>query len=246
MKLFVCPAMILATVLVSSVARTAAPVGEAGTGSVEGVVTFQGEVPRSRIPDDAGVRHDLLYVDRESRGLRYVAVWLAADRTTLTNRLTEEPLKPALMDQLDHQFVPRVLAVRAGQPVKFTNSDPANHNVRTASSQPTNEFNVFTGIDGSYTHRFVAVPQQSPVRLGCDIHPWMRGWIYVFDHPHFAVTDEQGRFRINSVPPGRYKLLLRQPDIRFIAEREVAVAPGEVARVAVEASAPKPDGSTGD
>ena len=60
----------------------------------------------------------------------------------------------------------------AGQPVKFTNSDPANHNVRTAVTERTNQFNVFTGADGSYTHRFT--PQPEPIRVGCDIHPWMR------------------------------------------------------------------------
>ncbi|MBI4657782.1 MAG: hypothetical protein HY735_02840, partial [Verrucomicrobia bacterium] len=73
-----------------------------------------------------------------------------------------------------------------------------------------------------------------PVRLGCDIHPWMRGWIYVFDHACFALTDEGGRFRIDSVPPGSYKLILRQPDIGYTSERDVAVSVGRIARIEVE------------
>ena len=143
------------------------------------------------------------------------------------------------MDQRDHEFVPRVLAVRAGQPVKFKNSDAANHNVRTSSSQRTNEFNVFTGSDGSYTHRFAANARRRPVRVGWDIHPWMRGWIYVFDHPWFAVTDDQGRFRIGSVPAGQYTLIAQQPDIQYAHERTIAISNIPPANVQIEVRARK-------
>jgi plastocyanin len=209
-------------------------------GVIQGVVTFRGEVPKAAAADDTGVRRDLLQVDQESGGLRYVMVWLAIDKAPANEPGSqsappgEADTLPVLMDQRDHQFVPRVLAVRSGQPVKFTNSDPANHNVRASSPQRTNEFNVFTGIDGSYTHRFVPDPQQRPVRLGCDIHPWMGGWIYVFDHPFFAVTDTQGRFRIAAMPAGRYKLMIQQPDAGYTAEREIIVVRGGTASVEVQ------------
>jgi hypothetical protein len=61
----------------------------------------------------------------------------------------------------------------------------------------------------------------------------MRAWIYVFDHVHYSVTDSQGRFRILSVPPGEYQLVLRQPDVSYETVREVAVAAGETTRVEV-------------
>jgi plastocyanin len=173
-------------------------------GSVEGVITFPGAVPKSSRPDDAGHRRDLVRVDRQSRGLADVAVWLEVKRSggnpADADDEAAQPMKPAIMDQFDHNFLPRVLAVRSGQSVKFTNSDPANHNVRTTARQSSNEFNVFTGQDGSYEHRFVSEPDQRPVRISCDIHPWMRGWIYVLDHPFVSVTDGQGRFRLDQVP----------------------------------------------
>jgi plastocyanin len=208
-------------------------------GVIEGIVTFRGEIPKSSIADDGGTRRDMLRVDRASGGLQGVVVWLVMEGTPARERSLEvtRPSDPgtltALVDQRDHEFVPRVLAVRSGQPVKFTNSDPANHNVRTSSFQPSNEFNVFTGVDGSYTHRFVA-DKERPVRLGCDIHPWMRGWIYVFDHPYFAVTDERGRFRIGSVPAGQYRLAVRQPDIKYAHERAIAVSNTQPAKVEIE------------
>jgi plastocyanin len=173
-------------------------------------------------------------VDTKSGGLQNVIVWLVVEQASAEVRGPPASLPIAMMDQRDHQFVPRVLAVRSGQPVRFTNSDPANHNVRTSSPHPANEFNVFTGADGSYTHRFIVHPAQRPVRVGCDIHPWMRGWIYVFDHPHFSPTDERGRFRIEAVPAGRYKLMLRQPDINYAHERFVTVSDEQPTTVEIE------------
>ena len=216
--------------------RTAAEADTAvGPGIIEGTVKFRGAVPKARIPDDAGLRHDLLTVDPESKGLQYVVVWLAMDGVDAKPGTPDA--KPALVDQINHQFVPRVLAVLAGQPVSFTNSDAANHNVRTGSSRRANEFNVYTGANGSYTHRFAADPRHTPVQLGCDIHPWMRGWIYVFDHPWFAVTDRHGDFRIGSIPPGDYTLVIQQPDIPYKHERKITVFSSTATNVVLEIQA---------
>jgi plastocyanin len=194
-----------------------------GFGSVEGVVRFHGDIPKSSTADDAGVRHDLIEVDGKTRGLRYVVVYLTrVDGGTLSGQRTNSSEK-LLMAQVDYAFRPRVLAVQQGEAVTFTNSDPANHNVRTTASTKTNEFNVFTGVDGKYEHRFELEPQQRPVRLGCDIHPWMRGWIYVFGHPYFTVTDENGRFRIAAVPRGEYLVHVVQPDIGHTEQRKVSI-----------------------
>ena len=198
---------------------------------------MQGETPKSSVPDDTGRRRPLLRVDRASRGLGDVVVWLEAksgEKPHGVHKPETEQRPPVPMDQYGHEFVPRVLAVRSGQPVEFTNSDPANHNVRTTSAQSTNEFNVFTGVDGSYTHRFAVDAQDRPVQVGCDIHPWMRGWIYVLDHPWFAVTDERGRFRIDGVPPGDYMFTIRQPDIRYRRENDITVTGGAATLLEIE------------
>jgi plastocyanin len=203
--------------------------------SVEGTVTFIGEIPKATVSDDAGVRHDLVEVDARSRGLRHVVAYLTrVDGATLSGqsgvRAKRSPEK-VVIDQLDYAFRPRVAAVRQGEAVTFTNSDPANHNVRTTAANKMNEFNVFTGVDGKYEHRFTVEPAQRPIRLGCDIHPWMRGWIYVFDHPYFGVTDETGRFRIPAVPAGEYLLHTVQPDIGHREQRKVSITGSETAKL---------------
>lgn len=85
------------------------------------------------------------------------------------------------IDQKDFTFAPRIVTVRNGQAVKLTNSDSANHNARGASLSPKNQFNVYTGTGGESIQRFVGDPKNRPIRLGCDIHTWMTGWVYVFD-----------------------------------------------------------------
>jgi hypothetical protein len=49
-----------------------------------------------------------------------------------------------------------------------------------------------------------------PVQVSCNIHPWMKGYIRVFDHPYFAVTDEDGNFEIKNAPAGKWHLALWQ------------------------------------
>ena len=214
----------------------AAGFGQSGdtNGTIEGVVTFEGEIPRSTVTDDAGMRHELVEVDAITRGLRHVVAYVTrSDGARLSSAgPARRPPAELLMDQVDYAFTPRVLAVQAGEPVTFKNSDPANHNVRASARNATNEFNVFTGVDGKYEHRFAAEPNYRPVRLGCDIHPWMAAWVFVFDHPFFSVTDERGRFRI-SVPPGDYELHLVQPAITHNERRKVRVTANASAKVQV-------------
>ena len=45
------------------------------------------------------------------------------------------------------------------------------------------------------------------VSFKCDAgHTWMSAYVYVFDHPYFAVTDGEGKFTIKDVPAGKYEL----------------------------------------
>ncbi|TXT23363.1 MAG: hypothetical protein FD138_3269, partial [Planctomycetota bacterium] len=158
--------------------------------SIRGRVLFGGKVPKAKLIDESGRNRDLIEIDPKTSGLRFAAVFLLDAPKSETPTKTEE----LRIDQKDFTFVPRIVTVRAGQAVKFTNSDSANHNVRGASLLPKNEFNVYTGTRGESIQRFVADPKNRPIRLGCDIHAWMTGWVFVFEHPFHAVTDSEGRF----------------------------------------------------
>jgi plastocyanin len=202
-------------------------------GFVTGTVTYTSDVPLQPIADNAGRQHPLLTVHRKSRGLQDAVVYLVGKFPPDPQEGETKPPEPVLIDQQDETFTPHVVALRDGQAIRFKNSDGGNHNVRSAALDPRNEFNVFTGAGTSYQHVLHADPKQRPIRIGCDLHRWMSAWVYVFDHPYFAVTDEQGQFEIRSVPAGTYKLVVRQPDGGLSHEREVIVEHGSTTDVDV-------------
>ena len=136
----------------------------------------------------------------------------------------EAPEEPVVMDQQNYFFVPHMLAVEAGRAVEFRNSDVANHGVTASSPEPENRFNVVTPQGGGSRRRFVA--SKSPVAIGCPIHVAMAAWVFVFDHPYHAVTDERGGFLLPPVPPGRYTLHVRHPDGGLRRQEEFVVRPG--------------------
>jgi len=111
-------------------------------------------------------------------------------------------------------FTPRVLAVRAGDRLTFENPTPIAFNVRYqrhAADAPmggeTGEFNVL--LPPSRSHATKPLP---PLRV-CDtvadsIHPWVKAYVWSFDHPYFAVTDAWGQFTIPDAPAGTYRLVV--------------------------------------
>jgi hypothetical protein len=95
-----------------------------------------------------------------------------------------------------------------------------------------NDFNVFVTPGKPYDHFFA--PQKHPVAVGCSLHANMSAWVYVFAHPHFAISDARGTFRITGVSGGKHNLWLRHADTGLNAKRTVEVRAGRITRVAVE------------
>ena len=106
----------------------------------------------------------------------------------------------ATMRQENETFVPHVLAIRVGTVVDFPNSDPFFHNVFSLSK--TRRFDLGRYAKGH--SKGVRFDEPGIVRVFCDIHSHMSAFILVFAHRFFAVTDDQGRYRIERVPPGTY------------------------------------------
>jgi plastocyanin len=216
------------TILWPMTAMPMAPTPEA-MGRVEGRVTFQGAPPPLMTVGETGDAQPRLYIDATG-GLRYVVVSLPDARAS-----GPAAGKPPIVNQRNFIFEPQVLAVRAGRMVRFTNDDVANHNVRARGTTPVNTFFISTGpgSTGSATHAFGVTPPDRPVPLSCDIHPWMAAWVYVFDHDAFAVTAPDGRFEIDNVPPGRYRVAMRQPSGPLARDLAIDVRAGAVTRLDV-------------
>lgn len=114
------------------------------------------------------------------------------------------PAQPAVLDQKGCRYIPRVVGIMAGQPLKITNTDTADHNIHDMPSknQPFNESQMPT--DKPIIKTFANAEMMIPVQ--CNQHPWMRAYINVMAHPYFAVSAADGSYEIKNLPPGEYTL----------------------------------------
>lgn len=201
------------------------------TGTLEGRVTYTGPAPPPIAVAESGGEQKVLHLDRQG-GLGFAVVALPDMRPAAGT-----PSGEAAVDQRGFVFVPQVLAVRAGQLVRFTNSDPANHNVRSRDPNPANTFNLATADSRAVeTHRFAVTTMDRPVVLSCDIHPWMAAWVYASDHDAFAVTGADGTYRIDGLPHGRHRVSVRQPAGRLARELSAEILAGRTTRLDVQFS----------
>ncbi|HTO43953.1 MAG TPA: methylamine utilization protein [Burkholderiales bacterium] len=112
-----------------------------------------------------------------------------------------------VVDQIDKEFVPYVKAVRAGSYVQFPNKDNIRHHVYSFSPPKKFELPLYSGTPA------VPVLFDKPgiVKLGCNIHDWMLGYIYVAETPYFGKSARDGRVEVDQLPPGRYQVRVWHP-----------------------------------
>jgi plastocyanin len=109
----------------------------------------------------------------------------------------------AVMDQRNETFVPHLLAITTGTTVDFPNSDHIYHNVFSLSKTKTFDL----GRYAAGRSRSVTFDRPGIVRVFCDIHSHMNAFILVFNHPYFTITEADGRYRIDNIPPGNYNVV---------------------------------------
>jgi plastocyanin len=112
-----------------------------------------------------------------------------------------------ILDNARCLFVPHVSAVMAGAPAKIRNSDPIQHNAHGFLATRA-IFNVPLFSKGRVVDITPRLKQAGVVRVLCDVHTHMSAWIVVHDSPYFAVTDDQGNFKIDGIPPGEYRVTM--------------------------------------
>jgi plastocyanin len=143
------------------------------------------------------VRDESVVID--NGGLENVFIYV---KDGLSEYAFDVPTEPVELDQDGCAYVPHVLGVRVGQPLRVLNSDSTAHNVHAAASvnEQVNTGQPFKSM--TYTHSFTRPEVMVPFK--CDIHPWMLAWVGVVDHPYFAVSGNGGKFELKDLPPGTY------------------------------------------
>jgi plastocyanin len=191
-------------------AGAAGPADAAAGTSLKGTAKFEGSalkparIDMSSDPNCAkahptpATTEDLLI--GASGGLENVVVYISDG---LGDRTFEPPQQPAVIEQKGCQYKPHVVALQTNQKLDVVNSDATTHNIHP---MPTNnrEWNKTQPhgmpVEETFTREEIAIP------VKCNVHPWMRGYIAVFKHPYFVVTDKDGNFDLKDLPPGTYTI----------------------------------------
>lgn len=165
---------------------------------------------------------------------------LANAVVTLQGAAGKAPLVlKANMDQRDQDFVPKVLAVHSNTQVAFPNSDNIRHQVYSFSPAKRFELRLYGGTPSAP----LLFDKAGLVVLGCNIHDWMLGYIYVTDDPWFAVSDANGVVKFDQMSAGQYSATLwhpKAPDMQVVDGGKFDVPAAGLSRdftLAVEASA---------
>jgi plastocyanin len=134
------------------------------------------------------------------------------------------PSPAAAIDQIAKEFVPHVLPVPVGTAVSFPNRDNIKHHVYSFSAPKKFELPLYSGTPGSP----VLFDKPGVVVLGCNIHDWMVGYVYVLTTPWFAKSGADGRVRLTDVAPGAYEARIWHPRMRISPEKtaQAVTVPG--------------------
>ena len=119
------------------------------------------------------------------------------------------PSEPAVLDQQGCIYVPHVFGMMAGQALLIKNSDATLHNIHSMP-KVNKEFNFAMPKVVKKKKASFAKSEPDPFYIMCDVHPWMKTWVLVSDHPYYAVTDKDGNFSIDNIPPGTYEVVCWQ------------------------------------
>jgi hypothetical protein len=158
-------------------------------------------------------------VNPNNKGVKNCVVFLRPEKGKpfkVHDSLKTPPTKQVVLDQPTCYFSPRILVMRADQELLVRNPAPIAHNVVLTSFN--NNQNV--QMPPNSERVFSVIPENNAINITCGAHPWMKGSLWVFEHPYFALTDEDGRFKIPLVPGGTHNLMIWHEEVGWVLGRQ--------------------------
>jgi hypothetical protein len=217
-----------------------AVVGQGAFGAIKGRLVWGG----SNVPKLVALKPDKdlevcgkeplydrsLTVDESTKGVAHAFAYLVTPKAKNADAekaiLAKTP--KVTIDNVRCEFMPYATAAHQAQGFIFKSSDPIGHNAHYTGF--TNNKNIALPPNGKVEDKLVF--EKRPISLKCDIHPWMKGWIMVFNHPFFAVTQPDGSFVIEGVPAGDQQIIVWHEKAGYVTEgaakgQKVTVKAGE-------------------
>lgn len=190
----------------------AAAVDPATAGSITGKVNWKGNKPpkpppimMAADPNCSAMHSGPVYPDdvviNDNNTVKWIFVHVSKG---LEGKTFPVPAAPVVFDQRGCRYEPHVFGIQAKQKLDILNSDTTSHNVHFLPKKNP-EINASMPTKGMKLTKSLSRPE-SPVKIKCEVHPWMVAWCHVMTHPYFSVTGDQGTFEIKNLPPGKYTL----------------------------------------
>lgn len=207
-------------------------------GTISGTVKLAGDVPATKMlkadKDQEACGHpekpsEALIVSSDTKGIKSAVV--SIENIEKGKKFNPPSSNPSL-DQKECVFVPHLLAVPVGTTLEILNSDKVMHNTHSYAIKNA-PFNEGVTGGGKLLKKF-EFPELVPIK--CDVHKWMTAFVVVKDNPYFAITDDNGNFKIDNVPPGTYKLQAWQEKLGKQVQ-DITVEAGKEAKVDFELKA---------
>ena len=201
-----------------------------GGGTIEGTVFYRGPIAMKKILPTKDVevcgqpREDPLIRVGADQAVESAVVYLVE---VDTGKAWPEAGAPPQLNNVECRFEPEIQIIPAGA-LDVVNSDPVLHNTHGYYGTRT-VFNLALPNEGQTIP--TELPRPGEVRVDCDAHGWMEGWIYVADNPYYAITGADGKFTITDVPPGDYTLVAVQP---YVGPTEMSVTVTEGQPISLE------------
>src|SRR3989442_9234282 len=215
---------------VAAVAHRPGPAGAQGGGIIEAAVTYAGApvVEKLKVNKDTEKCGTEAMIEKVvvggNKGLANAVVSVVGAKGATTAKAG----KPVL-DQHGCKFVPHVLAMTPGE-IDVKNSDDILHNIHTYSTANPSVNKAQPKFKKVMTEKF---DKPEIIKVTCDVHSWMLGWVAVLPHPYFGVTKENGVTKIENVPAGKQKVEVWHETLGK-QEKEVEVKAGQTVKVGFE------------
>lgn len=198
-----------------------------GYGHVTGQFVLKGEIPDlGPIPvgeKDANVckvnpplPNNRLIVDPKTKGIKNIVVYLKKAPEKIHPALRNSKDKEIVFDQKTCRFKPHVLLVRTDQTVVVKNDDPINHNTHTHTFRNQQENFLLKPNDREGVEVKCPQPEFLPMPVKCDLHPHMKAYWMILDHPYMAKTDSEGKFKIENLPAGDYDFTVWHEEVGYL------------------------------
>jgi hypothetical protein len=154
-------------------------------------------------------------VNPKNNGVKNVVVYLRPDNNNPKAAFAQGQIHPGdakrkpvdlVIDQPCCMFIDRVTCARVGDTIVVKNPVAIAHNFFW-NSDNNGAYNVNVPVNGQWKMPKVLVKESPPIQYKCTIHGWMTGYVRIFDHPYYAVTDADGKFEIKNAPAGKYRIV---------------------------------------